>query len=49
LNANNTWILQQGDQGVTATFKACYLQPIIRRFVSESYGKNQAISTKTVE
>jgi len=29
LTVNNTWILQQGDQGVTATFKACYLQPVI--------------------
>jgi hypothetical protein len=37
------------DQGVSATFKACYLQPVIRQFVSESDDKNQANSTKIVE
>jgi hypothetical protein len=28
LTANNTWILQHGDQGVAATFKACYSQSL---------------------
>jgi hypothetical protein len=27
----------------------CYLQPVIRHFVSEYDGENQATSTKTVE
>jgi hypothetical protein len=36
-------------QGIIATFKARYLQPVFRNLVSESDGKNQANSPKIVE
>lgn len=41
LPPNTTAILQLMDQGVTATLKAYYLQPVMRYLVSESDGESK--------